>query len=107
MVFIDVQYTLLSALQSKFTPIVLIHNNPEDFEGTDINLDNLSFVVDFEEFDAFDEFELNWMSEMLKKIGEGHESILKQNNYYTLPFRFFKTEKKVIIGWEKILETDI
>ena len=34
MVFIDLQYSLLSALQSKFTPIVLIHDNPDDFEGT-------------------------------------------------------------------------
>ena len=81
MVFIDLQYSLLSALQSKFTPIVLIHDNPDDFEGTDIDFANLSYVVDFKDFDPFNEFELEWMSEMLKEIGEKYESVLKCNNY--------------------------
>ena len=107
MVFIDLQYSLLSALQSKFTPIDLIHDNPDDFEATDIDFANLSYVVDFKDFDPFNEFELEWMSEMLKEIGEKYESVLKYNNYHTLPFRYFKTDSKVIIGWEKILVTDI
>ena len=107
MVFIDLQYSLLSALQSKFTPIVLIHDNPDDFEGTDIDFGSLSYVVDFKNFDPFNEFELEWVSVMLKEIGEKYESVLKHNNYYTLPFRYFKTDSNVIIGWEKILERDI